>query len=245
MILFLVWLWLAFSIDDEKSSGSQPFAVLELFTSEGRNTSLPAEKLLSDLKADAEKNNKNIYFLQYHVDYWNKLGWKDPYSSFQYTNRQKNYTSVLDEEGLYTPMIVVNGRKAFTGSDENAVRAAIAAALEKKSILHKLSAVIDSAGNDSLYIHYEYSNPDKNIFVRAALTEDDLVSHVQKGENVGKTLKHDAVVRSLVTGTAKNSGQLKLPLKKNALNKNCSLIIFAQQKQTMEIYSVISLAVTR
>ena len=77
------------------------------------------------MKAEATKSGKNIFFLEYHVDYWNKLGWKDPYSSFQFTNRQKNYTSVLNEESLYTPMMVVNGSKCFTGSDQQKADAAV------------------------------------------------------------------------------------------------------------------------
>ena len=97
------------SCKPDLSLAQKPFAVVELFTSEGCHSCPPAEKVMADIKQNAEKNHKNIFCLEYHVDYWNRLGSKDPYSSFQYTNRQKNYTSALNEESMYTPMMLVNG----------------------------------------------------------------------------------------------------------------------------------------
>ncbi len=100
----------------------QPFAAAELFTSEGCNTCPPAERLLSELKTEAEKNKQNIYFLEYHVDYWNRLGWKDPFSKNQFTLRQENYSRVLPGKELYTPQLVINGETEVNGSDKKAAQ---------------------------------------------------------------------------------------------------------------------------
>ena len=91
------------------------FVVIELFTSEGCSSCPPADKVLSEVIADARKNNKPIYAMSFHVDYWNRLGWKDPYSDFLFTNRQNNYSDVLGEREVYTPQVFVNGKIYFVG----------------------------------------------------------------------------------------------------------------------------------
>jgi hypothetical protein len=218
----------------------KPFAVVELFTSEGCNTCPPAEKLFSSMKAEAEKAGKNIFFLEYHVDYWNKLGWKDPYSSFQFTNRQKNYTSVLNEESMYTPMMVVNGAKSFTGSDQQKANAAVHEALNATPETG-LKIKIDSTASDTLYLHYEVTKTDKNFLIRTAIAEDGLASSITAGENSGLTLTHDAVVRIFFSSeVAKLSAQLKIPLKKFQPGKKCEIISFIQHKQTMKVLGVAS-----
>jgi len=218
----------------------KPFAVVELFTSEGCNTCPPAEKLFSEMKSDAKKNGKNILFLEYHVDYWNRLGWKDPYSSFQFTNRQKNYTSVLDEESMYTPMMIVNGTKSFIGSDREKANAAVGEALASTPA-SELKIKIDSTAADTLYLHYETTKADKNYFIRAAITEDGLVSKITKGENSGLTLSHDAVVRIFFSSeVSKPVSQLKIPLKKFQPGINCKVVSFIQHKQTMKVMAAAS-----
>src|SRR6185436_2864866 len=82
--------------------GGLGVAVVELFTSEGCSSCPPAEKVLSNILEDAEKNHKNIFCLEYHVDYWNRGGWKDPFSKNQFTMRQNSYTGSLQQRELYT-----------------------------------------------------------------------------------------------------------------------------------------------
>ena len=194
------------------------------------------------MKTEAEKNKKNIFFLEYHVDYWNKLGWKDPYSSFQYTLRQKNYTSALKEESIYTPMMVVNGTTVFTGSDAQKANAAVSAALDLPASV-ELKIKIDSIAGDTAFIHYQSTKTDKNFFLRIGITEDNLVSKVTKGENSGKTLTHESVVRVFSSAEVKDgSAQVRVALKKVVPGKNCRLIAFIQHKQTMKIMAVTSTA---
>ncbi len=230
LIFLFFFLWKAGDAQNPK-----PFAVVELFTSEGCSSCPPAEKVLSDIKADAVKNQKNVFCLEYHVDYWNRLGWKDPFSSFQYTNRQKNYCSVLNEESIYTPMMIVNGKESFTGSNSEKAKTAVTSALSThEDILLKIK--IDSVESDTVFVQVQSSKTDKNFFFRFAITENQLVSKIGKGENSGMTLTHDGVVRVFVSEAVNGSSvQIKIPLKKFVPNKNCELIAFIQHKQTMKI----------
>jgi hypothetical protein len=216
---------------------SQPFAVVELFTSEGCSSCPPAEKLLNKVSSDAVNGKKNIFCLEYHVDYWNRGGWKDPYSKNQFSKRQDNYSSVLHHGEIYTPQMIVNGETEFTGSDEGKANAAIDKALKVPAKM-KLSVTVDSVANDSLYLQYRSSKPEKNTSLHFAFVEDKLSSKISSGENSGKTLVHDNVVRIFYSvGLTADSGFAAIPLKGVTLNKNCALISFAQQRQTMKIFS--------
>ena len=89
-----------------------PVAVLELFTSEGCSSCPSADKLLPQLA----KLDSNIIPLSFHVDYWNRLGWEDPFSSSEYSERQRSYAKQLNLESVYTPQLVVNGEYELVGS---------------------------------------------------------------------------------------------------------------------------------
>jgi len=220
--------------------GQKPFAVIELFTSEGCSSCPPAESVLQQLKADAAKKMQDVFFLEYHVDYWNRLGWKDPYSSFQFTMRQENYTSALSEKTIYTPMLLVNGEHPVTGSDAKAVEQNINAGISEKHNI-ELSVSVDSVLNDTIFVSYKSTKADKNYFLRLAVTENNIVSKIGKGENSGKTLKHEAVVRIFTTVELRqNEGKVVVPLKKFIPDKNCDLVVFIQHKQTMKIIAATS-----
>lgn len=216
----------------------QPFAVAELFTSEGCNTCPPAERLLSELKAEAEKNRQNIYFLEYHVDYWNRLGWKDPFSKNQFTLRQENYSRVLPGKELYTPQLVINGETEANGSDKKAAREMIQKALGKKPTV-AITIESQQIRNDTLWIDYSLDKADKNASVKIAVTEDRLESNISRGENEGKKLVHDAVVRIFYSSqSAESKGTIAIPLKGFVPKKGMQLIAMLQQKQTMKILCV-------
>lgn len=104
------------------------FAVVELFTSEGCSSCPPADVLVAKLQK--ESADKPVYILAFHVDYWNRLGWKDVFSSHEYSSRQYQYSKWLKSE-VYTPQVIVNGRTEFVGSDEKSLGNAIKTGLEK------------------------------------------------------------------------------------------------------------------
>lgn len=205
------------------------FAVLELFTSEGCSSCPPADALLARIQQDA--GNKPIYVLAYHVDYWNRLGWKDVFSKPQYSKRQYQYSQQLPSQ-VYTPQLVVNGQTSCIGSDEAAVSNAInealgngaAATLEIKAQLQPGKANFT----------YEVSGNTGNSQLLIAVVQKHAVSKVERGENEGRTLSHVQVVRDLRAFKLRESKQgiaeINLPESFNA--QEWELISMIQNSET-------------
>ncbi len=105
------------------------FAVVELFTSEGCSSCPPADELVARIQK--EYKDQPVYILAFHVDYWNRLGWRDVFSNAGYSARQSEYAKYLNLPQVYTPQIVVNGKKEFVGSEEGTLRDAIKNSLQK------------------------------------------------------------------------------------------------------------------
>ena len=115
------------------------FAVIELFTSEGCSSCHSADAAVEKF---LKENNQQVYVLAFHVDYWNKLGWKDIFSNAAYTARQNKYATVLGLESIYTPQIIVNGRYEFVGSNSSQLKRQVDKALtNSESKLLTLTAV--------------------------------------------------------------------------------------------------------
>jgi hypothetical protein len=158
--------------------------LVELFTSEGCSSCPPADALLQKLDGDA-------IVLSEHVDYWDRLGWRDPNSSHEFTARQERYSRVLGVE-VYTPQIVVDGREAVVGSDEAKVRAALGHAGKRAHVAVK----IESARRDGANAVVTIAAPAKGD-VWVGVAAEAAQSAVSRGENSGHTLTHVAVLRSL------------------------------------------------
>lgn len=167
--------------------------VVELFTSEGCSSCPPADEWLRALAGGA--GGVPIIALSEHVDYWNRLGWKDPYSSAAMTARQQHYAQALGAD-VYTPQMVVDGEFEYVGSDRGATSLALrqAAGSKKADLIANLTRT--SAGID---VHVTITPgalghlPSADAWI--ALTEDGLSSNVATGENAGRRLEHAAVVR--------------------------------------------------
>src|SRR3974377_1377633 len=108
--------------------------LLELFTSEGCSSCPPADRLLEILDQKQPVAGANLIVLSEHVDYWDRLGWKDPFSSPQYTGRHTDYTNRYRFDGVYTPKLVVDGGSAFVGSDGREASAAIEKAIRDPKV---------------------------------------------------------------------------------------------------------------
>jgi hypothetical protein len=217
-------------------SAENSFVVIELFTSEGCSSCPPADKVLSEVIADARKNKKPIYAMSFHVDYWNRLGWKDPYSNVKYTFRQNNYTDAMGELEVYTPQVFVNGKTSFVGSDKKRLLSEIGNEIKIPSACQLKLMKSDSSTADTLIINYVASKTDKNYTLYIALVQRGLLSKVGRGENSGKTLTHDNVVRAFEnTDLLFPNGSMKIPVNKFTLNQNFSIYGYVQQKQTKKI----------
>src|SRR5438105_352574 len=106
-----------------KATGPEGPLVLELFTSQGCSSCPPADKLLTHLATSAV--DRPVAPLSFHVDYWNDLGWADPYSLPAWTERQRQYARALGDSSVYTPELVVGGAAGFVGSNSGAILRAI------------------------------------------------------------------------------------------------------------------------
>ncbi len=165
--------------------------VVELFTSEGCSSCPPADKLLINFREQHRDDGVEIIPLGFHVDYWNRLGWRDRFSSAAYSQRQEDYADRMKLEGPYTPQMVVDGDTQFVGNNADRAQDAIAHAAGRSPGAEV--AVTRSAGDK---LHVKIISASRNASdVLLAITEDNLSSSVKRGENGGRVLRHAAVVR--------------------------------------------------
>src|ERR1700680_407434 len=185
-----------------RSDGRTPVLV-ELFTSEGCSSCPPADSLLQKLDEQPIAGEEMIV-LSEHVDYWNHIGWKDPYSARFYSDRQGAYARRLGLNDVYTPQMIVDGSSQFVGSDTALAQKALAKALTDTKVAVRLSSV--SLGSPNvLQAHLEtdalppsFGMREADIYVVVALNRAE--SQVARGENAGRKLAHTAVVKSIVKG---------------------------------------------
>ena len=133
--------------------------------------------------------------LAFHVDYWDSLGWRDPFSSADWTQRQARYARTMRLSSAYTPQAVVNGTREFVGSN----RAAMSAALERTSNEKSVGDVTITARREgnSLIANVHATVP-ANDDLMLAIVEDGVTTKIEHGENAGRTITNDAIVRKLV-----------------------------------------------
>jgi hypothetical protein len=229
-----------------------PAVVVELFTSEGCSSCPPADALLAKLAKPDAMNDVELIPLALHVDYWNDLGWTDPYSSPEFTQRQRDYATALHARQIYTPQMIVDGANAFVGSDANKAKGAIRSAskLGKGIIDLRVSPV-----QDGLHISIAITNlpADRtdSADVQIAVTEDDLESNVARGENAGRKLKHLGVVRVMKSiGVVARSdttftGEYDLKLDSAWHREQLKVVTFVQQAHLGPILAAKSIRLSR
>ena len=210
-------------------------AVVELFTSEGCSSCPPADALLSRLDAEARQKEQAVYVLAWHVDYWDRLGWADPWANPGFSERQQAYGDQLGAK-LYTPQMVVNGQAQLLGSDETAARAQIKRALAEPV---ETKVQLGHLGWDGKRLSVELASdvPDGAV-VQAALVERNLSSEVHRGENEGLTLKHDGVVRAFASFAPGEPVRLIAPMGLDPVHT--SLVVFVQEPETLRVLGATS-----
>jgi len=220
--------------------------VVELFTSEGCSSCPPADALLARLAEEQLAGNLKLIALEEHVDYWNNLGWMDPFSSRDWTSRQYVYAGVLGNVNPYTPQMVIDGRVEFVGSNTQKVRQAILEAAGNTKVPVTL-AQSDSngtgTGNFSVKVgKLEGTARGDAAEVWLAVTETGLHSAVTRGENAGEDLHHAAVVRSMrkigeakADGETSFAGDANVPLQKEWKRENLRAVLLVQEKKSRRI----------
>lgn len=230
-------------------SADPPVPVLvELFTSEGCSSCPPADVLLSRLTRESVAGAQ-VIALGLHVDYWDELGWKDPASMRQATARQSDYARAFGNgDNIYTPQLVVDGSDEMVGTDQAAAARAIAKALKQPRARVMLAIEVEG---DALVARATIADlPEdavrESVDAVLAVTEDDLTNVVKRGENSGRTLHHDAVVRALVpvgslhaSGELRQSARLKPEWRRNRLHA----VMFLQGRKSQRIWGAAIAAV--
>lgn len=215
------------SSDNNTENG---FAVVELFTSQGCSSCPPADRVLADL-ADSIDDDQPVYLLSFHVDYWNQLGWEDPYSLPISTARQKAYARAWSSRRVYTPQMVVNGTWEFNGGNKDKARLAIDEGLSKSAMSEiLLQPQVDGEGTTAI-VAYKIEGQIDDHLLNVALVSPELANEVPRGENRGRKLRHVNVVRSFATQALRmNEGEVELSIPPDFEWETGSAIAYVQRR---------------
>lgn len=184
-------------------SRQQP-VVVELFTSQGCHSCPPAERILADLA-----RRSDIIALEFHVDYWDYIGWKDPFADPAFTRRQSTYNKRLGSPYNYTPQMVFDGMAHAVGSRQDAVNARIEAAEMKRAMAEdtKVDIQVSHSAPDAVSVFVNGSAPSTDRYTITLFGFDgEHHTDVTRGENRGKSLVNVNIVRSMQTLTSEWSG---------------------------------------
>lgn len=219
--------------------GSKPTpTVVELFTSEGCSSCPPADQLLTNAQSNF---GKDIIVLSYHVDYWDRLGWKDPFSKAIFSERQRVYSQKLHTESVYTPQAIVNGQVQFVGSDKKLLWNAIS---NYKSIDDKVvQLTIDKSNYSSINFEYNFEGLKKNEAIIIELILANATIAVKKGENSGNTLSHTNIVQNILSKTT-TKGRDSFVVPPHSANDKFSIVAFVQNIETFAINHAIQIPIS-
>jgi hypothetical protein len=216
--------------------------IVELFTSEGCSSCPPADRALKFLVEQQPVPNAEIIPLAFHVDYWNYLGWKDEFSSPQFSRRQEQYVSRFKLDSSYTPEMVVDGQAEFVGNDTGKAAKLIAdAAGTPKGIVS-----VSFDGNSVVVAGSKLPKHDvATVFL--AVVEDNITSNVKAGENAGQTFNHSAVVRNLsaLGSVERSASDFEMRGNLPTTTENQRIVIFVQDNVDRRIIAVQSLTQKR
>ncbi|MFM7824274.1 MAG: DUF1223 domain-containing protein [Bacteroidota bacterium] len=209
------------------------FAVVELFTSQGDINCPEADKLLTELN---KQSADGVYCISLHVDFWNRFGWKDPFSSLKYTRRLTNYSSVAKERETYTPYFVVNGIPTPSNQVKQEVSRQIA--VQRNLSLDFNYQLFD----DTLDIGYTLSGFEKSkkqptaYYLNVVVVEKPMDTQVTAGNNKGKTLHNDQVAILFHTANiGGNKGITRIPVRRIGKSAGRRIIVFVQDKQSKKV----------
>lgn len=197
-------------------AAEKPLTVVELYTSQGCSSCPPADAYLAELA-----NEKSLLPLSFHVDYWNYLGWEDPYSSAIYSKRQNDFARFFEARNVYTPQMVIQGVHQVVGSNRSEVNRAIKAA---RSLPQIDMTVVPGNGGATLSLPAATEPVDAKVFV--VMYDDEHITAVKRGENRGKKIRNRNVVRDLqfVTSWKGDATQIAVPYGDSDAKKGAVLV---------------------
>ena len=229
------------------SQATRTPVLVELFTSEGCSSCPPADALLAKLEHDQPVAGAEIIVLGEHVDYWDSLGWRDRFSSHQYTERQGQYSTHFQLSDVYTPQMIVNGQAQFVGNDAlSASRAIVRAAHGNPLSLVVADTRVEGKRLSASVSAPSSASPGLRGDLYAAIVSPMETTQVRSGENGGSTLHHVGVVRSLTRVgdlQALQHGSVAFALPNIEQGRAMRLVVFAQAQGSGAILGAVSTAV--
>jgi hypothetical protein len=226
-------------VDPPAPPADTGFAVVELFTSEGCSSCPSADENLARIAMAAEREGRPVYTLSFHVDYWNHLGWRDPFSSEDFTTRQRHYARTLGTD-VYTPQMVVNGRAELLGSDRSGSDSAIESALSRSATVRITLAA--KREKDALMLEYHVDRPPDAGVLTLCVVQGSGEIQVRAGENGGRTLAHENVVRAYDTRliSASGDGEWRTELADDIDPKRARAVVYLQDPESLAIVGATS-----
>ncbi len=167
-----------------------------------------------------------MYGLSFHVDYWNYIGWKDPYSSKEFTARQRKYGEEMNLRSIYTPQMIVNGKDEFVGSSKDESEKIVTNANKQKPS-YQIAIKDFQVTNGLLHIRYSLDKEPNGEVINMAIVEKEVENYVPRGENSGRKLHHDNVVRSFTTKPLEREQEFELKIPSIEM-KDASVILYIQ-----------------
>ena len=213
----------------------EPIAIIELFTSQGCSSCPPADALLTQTISDSKSTGNKIFALSFHVDYWNRLGWIDPFSDEKYSQRQNEYASVLNLQSVYTPQMIVNGTEEFVGSSKNDLQSALTKSLSSNAEVAFKLLTVTLQNETAPHINFSLEGNYEGCKINFALVSLSETTIVKRGENGGRTLKNENVVRQFISVPATADGELNFQSDNLTAENNMSVIAFVQRSSDMKI----------
>lgn len=207
--------------------------IVELFTSQGCSSCPSADANLTAILEKAAHDGNPVIGLSFHVDYWNYIGWKDPYSNKAFTARQRAYAEVMNLSSVYTPQMVINGAYELIGSDRRQSADAITKAAEQKPV-YQIQITNYERKDGVVRFHYVLDKASQGELINIAIVERSVENYVPRGENTGRKLHHDNVVRTFITQALKQESDVEIEIAE--LNtENASLILYIQNKRMVMV----------
>ena len=223
------------------TSSAQRVAVLELYTSEGCDSCPPTDRWVSALPARGFAAAR-VVTLAYHVDYWNHLGWTDPFAQARFTERQRFANNRIRNRTIYTPQLMLDGKDYRQGLSLIDFQQRIAAANREKPGADITLSLQTADGALQAVAQVKLHRKEAGAAVFLALTENKLASHVSSGENKGKRLEHDFVVRELAGPfTADAAIHHKFRVAPSWKARDLSVAAFVQTAATGEVLQALAL----
>lgn len=243
--------WLAISTqayaECAATSGGARVSLLELYTSEGCSSCPPADRWLSQLEKNGYQPTQ-VVPLAFHVDYWDYIGWKDAFAKAEFSDRQRRAARLQNSNTVYTPQFMLNGADFRSWFRDNRLKDQLAKNHREQAAIEMMLRLSNAKNKQlklSTTIKPNSNSLDKNHDLYIAVYENGLKTAVKAGENKGRELTHDYVVREwygpFTLGNLNQPWQHELTISAIWLERDAGVTSFVQNRNTGEILQVTSL----